>query len=114
MITIVECVIMILCSTSLHTAAQPASLLVTAAVESVAGGKTDAPQQSVPPTAPVSVGTQSAAEDAAAVEMDKAKVREIMGFDDDQRTIRKFFELVVIPLGVCLALVVLLRRGLLR
>ena len=46
--------------------------------------------------------------------VDKTKTKEIMGFQDDDRTIRKFFELVVFPLVVCLALILLFRRGLQR
>ena len=46
--------------------------------------------------------------------IEKTKAREIMGFQDDDRTIRKFLELVVFPLGVCLVMILLLRRGLFR
>lgn len=55
---------------------------------------------------------KSPSSDPAAEAIDRAKAAEIMGrdLDDDQRT-RKFVELVLFPLGVCLALVMLLRRG---
>lgn len=59
----------------------------------------------------------SAAETPAESEtdaMDKAKVNEIMAVQDDERKVRKFLELVVLPLGICLALVMLLRRGFLN
>jgi len=47
--------------------------------------------------------------------IDRAKAAEITGRDwDDDRRRRKFLELVVLPLGVCLALVMLLRRGFLN
>jgi hypothetical protein len=42
---------------------------------------------------------------------DKMKAREIMGFKDEEFRMRKFFQLVVLPLAVCFALVLLLRRG---
>ena len=45
---------------------------------------------------------------------DKTKKAEILGLDQTDIRLRRFAELVVLPLGVCLALIMLLRRGLLR
>lgn len=46
--------------------------------------------------------------------VDKAKLKEIMGYKDDEQTFRKFLEFVILPLSVCLAMIVLFRRGLMR
>ena len=47
--------------------------------------------------------------------IDKAKTAEIMGRNlDEERKTRKFFELVLLPLGVCFMLIMLLRRGFLN
>lgn len=43
--------------------------------------------------------------------LEKAKVGEILGEPQQDRQIRRFFELVVLPLGVCFLLAMLLRRG---
>jgi hypothetical protein len=43
--------------------------------------------------------------------IDKMKAKEIMGFQDEEFRMRKFLQLVVLPLAVCFALVLLLRRG---
>lgn len=48
--------------------------------------------------------------------VDKAKLKEIMGYKDkdDEQTFRKFLEFVILPLSVCFAMIVLFRRGLMR
>ncbi len=46
--------------------------------------------------------------------IDRVKAQEITGVSSEERRARKFLELVVFPLSVCLALVMLLRRGFLE
>lgn len=41
--------------------------------------------------------------------VDKEKMKEIMGFQDDDRKTRQFIEYVMLPLGLCLILIMVLR-----
>lgn len=46
--------------------------------------------------------------------LEKAKVSEIVGEPQQDRRVRRFFELVVLPFGVCILLAMVLRRGFLE
>lgn len=65
-------------------------------------------------------GTQIALASAEPVDrasqdmVDKMKAREIMGYKDEERRTLKFFQLVVLPLGICFVLIMLLRGGILN
>ena len=65
------------------------------------------------PRLPPTLATADAPSESSSDAIDKVKVKEIVGFQEDIRT-QKFFECVLLPLGVCLGLILLLRRGLLR
>lgn len=60
---------------------------------------------------PVTLASAAQSDQARDDVVDKMRTKEIMGFQDDELRTRKFLQLVILPLGICFALVFLLRRG---